>query len=368
MGRRVSAAVLFAVVLLGLPWALYSYVPDQLGNFAFVAGTYLVSTAVAWLWRLSITAWPQTAQDTAAATTLLGLLGAIAAAMAAGAEYLMLVSAAAACMVMFLAQYEKQSLNLVYMGTGLVYLALTQAVVVLGLPAWAFGPVVMLPAILLFAVGYHLMSEHPAEGQVLRYAGLVGPFVGVLVTVVVGNAGQTPMVCLAVGGALVLFEALIENSLYMGIIAGGMMLGALNWVLVYYHIYEAQLYALPWVIYFAWLARKLGRSTTTGTVFECLALAALTLPIMAEATADSGVYYGMEAVGLGLVMAVVGSVMVDSLVSWWGIGVALIEALYLVPRYFWPGSQIPLICGAAGLVALAISVMVRLGREDNGAG
>jgi hypothetical protein len=223
----------------------------------------------------------------------------------------------------------------------------------------------MVAALVLFAVGYQLDTEHAEIGAVIRMSALAGPFLGTLVTLATGDAGQMPMICLLVGGGLLLAESILENSLSVAIIAGSIILAAFDWLLVQTRVFEVQIYALPWTIYFAYLARRLHTSNSAHFAYMSLALATITLPIMAEASSEKGIFYGFEVIGVGLALAFIGSLTLNTLMMWWGVSVTVIEILYLVPKYFFPDSQLPLICGALGLVAIAVSVMAKMSREDS---
>lgn len=362
--RKAGSAAAVAIALLGAPWLALLLSPTGLeGGYGFVAGAYLVVAGIAWWWRTGVLEAPGRVQFFPTATTVLALAAALLASLVAGPFSLMIVSVSASCLIFAIAEYEKRP-GLIYWGSGLIYLALTQIVGLGGLPSWNYGLVTLALGLLLFGFGAKTGRDQAKFAAALRYGGLIGPFLGVLLTIGVDGAGEMPMLCLALGGGLVLVEAFIENSIFMAVIAGGLVLAAYDWLLVYGGVVEAQLYSLPWIAYFTYLAYRTWKNPTARVSYVSLALATLTLPMMAEASGDGGIYYGAEVVFIGMTLAIIGSATSNLLITWWGGGVALLEILYLVPKYLWPGSEIPLICFSLGLAALAIAAMVRMSRPD----
>jgi hypothetical protein len=289
---------------------------------------------------------------------VLSLLASFITALLSGSDTLLWVSLIAAMLMYWLSYFERRA-DLGYVAITIAYLGLSQLVTALQWPEGAYAAILVASGVSFYALGYVLSNRvgDQEHSQALRVGGVVGPFLGTLLSLT-GGPSQVPILCLASAGGLFWVEALVQKSRVRQELAGGVLLATYCWLLAYNHITEIQIYSLPWVAYFAYLAsRRLPTEQISRSVLVGAALASLTFPIAVQSFGATGQLYGLELIFIGLVLMVIGASQLHRLVLWWGAGTSVIEGLYLLPRYFAPDSQYPTIFGLLGLAAFAVVVI-----------
>ena len=298
---------------------------------------------------------------------ILAAIGALGCAAPAGPLYMLIASVVAAGLCFIIGQTKHNS-AFYYLAAACVYLAIAQLTMLAYLGPDSYAATFSALGILTFALGYKVTKTSEPDGATLRYIGLVGPFLASLLCVLGGAADEAPIVALALGGLLLGTESILTKSLVLLELAGCIVLAAYNWLLVTSHIFQVHYFILPWAVYFAYLSVKhnLPDHETEHNVLLALALAVITFPLALIATFPDGALYGLELIFVGLTLSIVGSALPSMLTLWWGLSAAFIEALYILPKFILPSSDIPFITGSVGLVVVAISVLIHAGgrREE----
>lgn len=362
--RRQSALACIAILgALAAPVLIWTVAQPAL-DMGQVAIGYLILVPILIWWRTRLRGWPDAGDGLGVSGYVLALIASFVAAVISGPQTLLGISLAAAAVMNWLSYFEKRP-DLSYVAITATYLGLTQVVTTQHWPEGAYAAILVASGVVFYLIGYLLENADPKRSQAFRLGGVIGPFLGTLLSLT-GSPSQIPILCLAGAGGLFWVEAYLQRSRVRQELAGGVLLATYCWLLAYNHISEVQIYSLPWAAYFAYLASRRGPTQELArSILISAALAALTFPIALQSLSDTGQLYGMELIFLGLVLMVIGASQLQRLVLWWGAGTSAIEALYLLPKYFAPDSQYPLIFALGGLAVFAVVVMFTQGRRDS---
>ena len=357
-----SALALIAILsLLAVPYIYARVYMDPALPWSMVATLLLVIAPVLYWWSMQVRQWPQNGREIG----VFGYVSALGLALIAGA-----ISSPTALMVtayiVTLAAYGLSALErrprYLYAAAASFYLALTQ-------PAAIGNFSTNITALLLLASGaaiYALGLAAPSlkRSQVLRYAGIVGPFLGASTSSFYESSQLQPVAALAVGGGLLFVEARRQGNQLLVEVAGGIFIVSLNWYCSVLQITQTQIYTLPWAAYVAYLAyRRRGRGHQAYDGFTAAALGILTLPLATQALAEGGQLYGLVLVAEAILLIFAGMVLSYRLVTIWGAVTLVAEVLYQMREFFYALPKY-LISAGLGVALLAVAIVMLLRRKS----
>ncbi len=222
---------------------------------------------------------------------------------------------------------------------------------------WVF----MISGLILFALGMLLKRR----SNILSYCGIVGPFVGAAYSV--AEHSWLPILSLTIGGAISLIKSFEEKNEIAKYVSAGVFIVALNWLLEYRNIHEAQYFTLPWVAFFGVIAYLRNKKGDRGgqDLMVAFALGFLTISTFIQSIAShNGLIYGLILGIESIALIIVGIATNYKLLLRWGIIALIIDVLYQSISI--AGAPKWIIIGAVGLVFIigATYALAKSSRED----
>lgn len=208
------------------------------------------------------------------------------------------------------------------------------------------------------------------EGKVtLAYTGLAGTYLAALTPGNTAGSYQTydtyyrgepwlNAMSLLTAGALTTYEAFLAHHRTMLYVGGAITLTGLQWLIYTQGVEEFQLYTHMWALYFgllAWHAWRANRHDEQ-RLFTGLGLGVLTIPL-ALAALGGNTTYGLLLLLEGTGLVLFGLWLKDTLISRWGLAVAVGSVLYQLREYQF------FVLALLGAGIIGISVYLLLKRE-----
>ena len=212
---------------------------------------------------------------------------------------------------------------------------------------------------------YNSQAWHE-QAQAWTYTGLIGFYIAALFPAWFGHAGTITSFlpnsfALLIAGGLTSFEAYEQRSRNAVYIGAAVTLIGLQWLMIIQQIHEVQLYTHMWAVYFAalaWLAHRDKRLDEKQT-FTVLALCIQTGPLALQALGgDTG--YGLLLLFESIGLLLLGMWMRYSLLTWWGLSVAIASVLYQLRDF----QFFVLVLLGAGIIGLGVYLLLRRERKN----
>lgn len=360
--RRRQSANLFLGVIGGM--ALPYFVFNNLYHISalWLILAYLVMSLGMVALRMALKTWELQAQQVAMCGYIVGFGLALAWATSYSAGALAIVAFIIAIISYWLSYVETEP-NVVVVAAILAYVSATAFVYSLKLNnqdlyVYEF----LVTGFALYGVG---LLQNNLRGRLLRYTGIVGPYLGVAAQGSLDLVHSVPILSLFGGGALTMSEAISEKSIVGQEVAAGVLVAAFEWLLGFAGIRTLQVFTHVWAAYFAILAYRHRNEPRPDNkdLLTVVALAVLTVPLTFESLAPGGQLYGllltMESIGIILA----GMALRYKLVLYWGIVTLVGEVLYQLkdvilglPKYF--------ISAGLGLALLGAAIYFLSRRHD----
>ena len=359
--KNLFHVILGLTAFLLLPYAMFETVTPIETAYIWTSLLYIVAAACIVGLRKGFRAMKEKyAADIAAVGYLIGFAAALYYIYVSANDTAMLFVFLLVSFSIFAISYFEKVELMILLSVILFYLATMKIVAVGGLTGEAYSLQFALTGLILYGAG-HFLDE--ARNKILRYSGIVGPYLGAIFNFSYDATKIQPIMSLFTAGGLSFAEADREKSTAGRYVSAAILVLAIEWLYVYLRIEETQVYTVTWALYFGALAylRYLKRDKESQNLLTIVSLGLLTIPLAWQALNDQA--YALFLILEGLALVAGGVAINYKLMRNWGL-IALVGTVIYQLRDFFLGLPSWAIFGLIGILILAASIFLLSRRKE----